>query len=437
VHNPIPVGLGIEISLVVLLVLLNGMLAMAELAIVSARPGRLEALAKAGSHGAKVVLSLRQDSEKFLSAIQVGITLVGIFAGAFGGATISRHVAVWLQEQGLSPAASSSLAVAAVVAGITYLSLVIGELVPKQIALRNPEAAASRLAPLVALIAAAAAPVVWLLSVSSRLVLALFGVKPATHSLVTEDDLRHAILESERSGAIGATEREILERAVQLDEHRVSAVMSRRPEVEWLDSRLSDQENLDRIKDGRHRTYPLCDGNIDDVAGIINVGDVLVELARGGPIPWQDLLRPPLYVPENVSILRMLDNFRQFQTKTALVVDEHGSLAGIVTLTDVLRGVTGYRTEEEEEEVVRRDDGSFLIDGHLSLEELAERTGAAITAAKNAHCETVAGFAFAQLGRRPNMGDTFVSEGWQYEVVDVDGRRVDRLLLTKLPPPTL
>ena len=424
-----------ELLIIVVLALLNGVLAMAELAIVSARKSRLISEAESGSKSAQTVLELQEDPEVFLPTVQVGITLVGTISAAFGGSTLAAPVAAAIsQVEALRPHANS-LAFVGVVAGISYLNLVLGELVPKRLALRFPETMAKMVSPLLTLLARLCRPVVWLLGISTRLVLGLFRVGPTTEPTVTEEDFRHLLAESTRSGVFEGKEETLVHRVLSLDDWPVTRLMCPRADVVWLDLEADTQENLRRIAQTPHSKYPVCRGSLDQVEGVIGVQELLVGRTADGEL-WTDQVKArihhPLVLPSSLNALVLLERFQTSGVHLGLVVDEYGTMRGIVTVNDILEAIVGDLPVQgvlDAPPVVEREDGSFLVEAGLPSDELFRLMGVPPLLDTSYH--TIAGFVLERLGHIPEASETLEYEGWVVEVIDMDGHRIDKVLLRR------
>jgi putative hemolysin len=420
-----------EIVIVAALIVLNGALAMSELAVVSSRPTRLKPLADAGNRGAAVAMRLSEDPGRFLSTVQIGITLVGVLSGAFSGATLGGRLAGWLAAQGVPASWSQSLGVGGVVVVITYLSLIVGELVPKQIALRNPEAVASRVAPAMRLLAQVGAPVVWLLDISGKAVLALLGQTAEGSSRVTEEEVRLVLAEAHVEGVIETEEQEMLSGVMRLADRSARALMTPRREVELLEADASPAETLAAIiRIGRPR-IPVrqADG---DVLGVLYVTDAFAALAAGEPLDLTKLLREVPVVSDMADALDVIEILRGSPNHMALVYDEYGSFEGIITTGDILEAITGTFREHiaEEPAIVTRDDGSFLVSGWMPADEFRDRLNLPRDE-DDSDYETVAGLVLNHLRRLPSLGDSFLLHGWRFEVIDLDDRRIDKILVSR------
>ncbi|HEX5905408.1 MAG TPA: hemolysin family protein, partial [Propionibacteriaceae bacterium] len=421
----------VEILIVLALVLLNGYFAMSELAVVSARPARLEALARKGSRRARLALALARDPGRMLSTVQIGITLVGIIAGAFGGATLAEPLDNALARlPGLAPV-SAEIAYTLVVLAITYLSLIVGELVPKHLALRAPERIASLVAPVIDLLSRISTPPVWLLEKSSLFVLRLLGSEVQPRETVTEEEVRTLIAEGTRTGVFHKQEQEMIIRVLRLADRPVRAIMTPRVELVWLDVEDDPPEIARVIKESGHGRFVIGKGSLDEVLGIVHVRSLLDARLAGRTLDLRAAVRPALVVHDNMPVLRALEVLRQARVSMALVVDEYGEVEGVVTVEDVLEAVVGDMPERrlgEDPAIIRREDGSLLMDGLLPLDEVKLTLGfESLPDEKTYH--TLAGFILAQFGGVPEEGQTVAYGGWRFEIVDMDGRRIDKVLV--------
>ncbi len=425
----------VEILIVVILTLLNGALAMSELAVVSARPARLKVMAQEGNKGARVALQLADDPGKFLSSVQIGITLVGVLAGAFSGATLGGRLGGGLASIGVDPAIAAPLGVGIVVVIITYLSLIIGELVPKQVALRDPEGIAARVAPTMKFVATIAAPVVWLLDVSGKLVLALIGQRGETEDRVTSEEVKTIIAEAESAGVLETEERHMISGVMRFADRSARGLMTPRLDVELIDLSDSQEEILATLRQTRHSAVPVQDGGPDQIVGVIVRKELLDLFFDGAPIDVRALVRQAPVVLDRADALHVLSALRQSVVHAALVFDEYGHFEGLITPGDILEAITGSFQEEggEEPAFVKRDDGSFLVSGWMPVDEFKDRIGVPVP--KDPDYETVAGFVLAELNHLPDIGESFERGPWRFEVLDLDGRRIDKVLVQKLPAP--
>ena len=442
----------LELLLVLALILLNGLLALSELAIVSSRRSRLRAMAEAGDAGAAAALELAADAGRFLSTVQTGITLIGILAGAYSGRAFGDRLAVVLQDAGVSAWIAESAAVGLVVVLITYLSLVIGELVPKQLALRNAEAVAARVAPAMRVLSRVATPAAWLLDVSSDLVLRLFGSEERRGPSVTEEEIRMLIAEAETAGVIEPEERRMITGVLRLGGRPVRALMTPRAEIEWIDLWDPPEAICARILDSSHSSLPAGEGSVDALVGVIRARDLLAALASAAPgepaatpraaalraaasLDFRAMVRPAPIVPDTADAMDVLGRLREAPMPMALIHDEYGNFEGIVTPADLMEAIAGafHREQEAEEpDAVEREDGSWLLSGSMPADDMADRLGLRLPERRDYH--TVAGFMLAEMRRLPQVGESFDALGWRFEVVDLDrGRRIDKVLAQHLP----
>lgn len=424
--------LGLELALVLVLILLNGFLAMAELSVVSSRKAALQPLAQRGNKGAQVALELAAKPGHFLSAVQVGITLVGILAGAYGGATLSERLVPVLADVPLVAPIAESLAVAIVVASITALSVIVGELVPKQMALAGPERIAIVVARPMRWVAKASYPIVWVLDTLSRLLLRLVGVRTSGERAVTDDEIRALIAEAARTGIVQRAEGEMIGGVMRLADRSVRAIMTPRNEVVWLDLDAPPDDNKRKIVEFGFDRYPVARGRIDNIVGVLDTQELLKGMLEGKPFDIQSAMRTPKVVPDSVGALKAMDSLRASSVHLLAVVDEFGSLEGIVTTSDLTRAVLGVLPGESEGvgETHQREDGSWLLDGTLSLDEFRDKLQIDVPEDRDYH--TLAGLVLALMRRIPQPGDYVEHDGWRLEVVDMDRRRIDKVLASKI-----
>ena len=428
-------GIWLELAVVVGLIVLNGLFAMAEMAIVSSRRIRLQQMAESGSRGAARALALSENPSRFLSGVQVGITLIGILSGAFGGATLGARFGEVLKQYPVLGPYGDEIAFGAVVVAITYVSLIIGELVPKRIALNKPETIASTLAGPLQVVVMIARPMVWLLEITTAAVLALLRVKTDKRSGVTEEEVKLAIAEGTESGVIDEVEEEMIHGVPALADRSVEAVLTPRTDVYWIDLDDEPDRIAREIADCPYsRIVVARGGDIGRPIGIVQKKDLLTGLLAGKPLRIEEHLIQPMFVPETLPVLRLLEMFRSANVHIALVVDEYGDFTGVVTLHDVLEGIAGDITQGDEgeaKEIVKRADGSWLVDGRASIDALKEELGIEETP-EDYH--TAAGLALEKLARIPVEGDSFVVGDWRVEVIDMDGKRIDKLIFNPLEP---
>ncbi len=418
-----------ELVVAVLLIALNGLFSLSELAIVSARKVRLKTLAENGRRGAATALALAEDPGRFLSTVQIGITLVGILAGAFSGAALGRQFADILVRAGLSAPAADTVGYVTVIGAITYLSVVVGELVPKNLALRNAEVIACLVAPMMKLVSRIASPVVWLLDASTRLIFRTFGDGGRADGVVTEEEIRTIVAEAQSAGVIEGEEREMISAVLRLGDRPVRAVMTPRTEVQWLDIDEAPAAQRARLTQTSHARLPVAEGEPDNIVGVVQVRELLAPLIRGEPVDLRRFIRKAPVVPDTMDALEVLNVLREADVPVALVHDEYGHFEGMVTPADLLDAIAGAFKSDEgagEPEAVRREDGSWLLAGWMPADEMAERLG--IDLPETRGYDTVAGFVIHAMGQLPATGDHVHTLGWRFEVVDLDGRRIDKVL---------
>ncbi len=425
----------IEISTVVVLIVLNGLLALSELAVVSSRPGRLKILVQKGTNGSRRAVALAADPGRFLSTVQIGITLIGIIAGAFSGATLAGRLTVWLMEQGMTEQVAEPVAYGSVVTLITYLSLIVGELVPKQIALRNPEKIACLVAPAMTILSRVASPLVSLLDFSGRMLLRLLGQRSVPASRVTDEEIKTLVAEAESAGVLEPEERAMITRVMRLADRPVRAVMTPRHDVDMIDLADDDETNRKLIIETSHSRLPVYEGSADAVLGVIQAKDMLDDCLQNKPLNVRQSVRGAPVVPDTMDTLDVVALLKSSPVHIGLVHDEYGHFQGVVTSADILEAIVGeFRHEEDvgEPDLVRRPDGSYLVSGGMSADELAETFAIPLPQDRSYH--TVAGLALSGFGKLPEVGESVRMHGWQFEVVDMDGRRIDKILLTRAVP---
>jgi putative hemolysin len=417
-----------EAVIILALILLNGLFAMSELALVSVRRARLAVLERKGVPGAHAARILAEDPQRFLPTVQVGITLVSVLTGVFGGASIAAHLEIVLQRvPSLAPAATS-LSLALVVLVTTYLTLVLGELVPKHLALRRPEQMASLVARPLGVLAKVVSPVVWLLSASSSAILRLFGVHRAVRPTVTEEELKALVVEGAQTGVLETEERDMIERVLRLADKPVRAIMTPRTELSWIDRNDPPQEIAAALRAAPHSRFVVCEGSIDNVVGIVQAKDLLDRMLTGKDLSIGAALRQPIIVPDTVSALGALERLKAEPLGLALVMDEYGSFEGLVTAADMLEAIVGdpSDTEAGSGEPGAEDDGTLVMDGMMPVDELKARLNLPDLPAEGSY-HTTAGLILALLRRVPRAGDRIVFAGWRFEVLAMDGRRVDKV----------
>ncbi len=423
-----------EIAVVVVLTVINGLLAMSELAVVSARPSRLRVMERDGNKGAAAALRLAEDPGRFLSSVQIGITLVGVLAGAYSGATLGARLAGSLRDWGLSAGLSDTLGVGVVVVAITYLSLIVGELVPKQIALRDPERVAARVAPAMRMVARLAAPLVWLLDVSGKAVLRLLGQSGAPQERVTEEEVKSLIAEAESAGVLESEERDMISGVMRLADRSARALMTPRREVELLDLRTDFATLRQQARDTRRARLPVQDGERDEIIGILRTKDLVAALAEAEAPDLRSLVMQTPVVADTARAFDVVEALRGSGVHMALVFDEYGHFEGVISSGDILEAIAGAFHEDDgqdEPAFVVRDDGSFLVSGWMPIDEFADAVGAPVD--PDPDYETVAGLVLDKFGHLPEVGESFQSGRWRFEVVDLDSRRIDKVLVSRLP----
>ena len=422
-----------DVFIIIGLILLNGIFAMSELAIVSAKPATLKAKREAGSSGAMMALQLAADPGKFLSTVQIGITLVGIIAGAYSGASLGQPVGQILVSLGAPSSLADDAGFALVIALTTYFSLVVGELVPKQLALRHAVPIALIMSRPMALFAKFAAPLVWALDISSALVIRAMGVRPGGQTSVTAEELHMIFADATRSGAIEADQHQLLSGVVRLAERPVREVMTPRTELDWLDIGSDETAIRQTIEESPHSLLPVADGSIDTVLGVVKVREVLSKLVSGANLELNDLMRKPEVVPDQLDAMDALRVLQQSEVAMAMVHDEYGHLDGIVTPTDLLTAMAGEFVSDQDEGdtplLVEQRDGSLLVSGALLADTLADRLG--IEYDNNREFGTAAGYVLSVLKKLPVAGDHFYDQGWRFEVDAMDERRIDKILISE------
>ena len=427
-----------DLVLLFILIVINGLLAMSEIAVVSSRKSRLQKLADDGSLGARSALELSNEPSGFLSTIQVGITTVGILSGAIGESALADPLTLWLSKFALFEPYARALAFTAVVVGLTYFSVVVGELVPKRLGLLAPEPIAAMIAAPMNMLARLARPLVWLLSSSSSLLLQLFGARRREEAPVSNDEINVLMEQGAEAGVFHESEQAIVSNVLRLDEQRIGAIMTHRNDIYELD--LDEPEEVIRacVAESPFTRIVVCRDGLEHVVGILRTADLLKSALAGEKFDVEKFLRPPLYVPEGVTTTHLLENFRNSRQQCALIVDEYGELQGLVTLTDVMTSIVGELPSSditEEEEIIEREDGSLLIDGSLAIERLKQAAGIEDDLPgedENAY-NTLGGLVMYVLGRIPAATDHFTVAGCRFEVMDMDRNRVDKVLLNRLP----
>jgi putative hemolysin len=423
-----------EILIILLLIVVNGVFALAEVAVVASRKARLQQRAKEGDHKAKAALELVESPTRFLSTVQIGITLIGVLAGAFGGATIAEKIAAHLKTlPALSPHAES-IGLGLVVLVITYLSLVIGELVPKRIALHRPERIASLVALPMRWLSALASPLVTILTLSTDAVLHLMGLRASEEPPVTEQEITGMIEQGTQAGIFAPAEQTMVKRVFRLGGRTVGSLMTLRPNIVWINLDDTMDENLKKLTGSVYSRVPVCRGDLDNVEGILRAKDLLRQCLACGIPDIKDVLQEPMFVPETLPALKLLEKMKENRTHIILVVDEYGTVKGLVTLNDILEAIVGDMPsldESDEPYAVQREDGSWLLDGMLPIDEFKEIFGLGrLSDEETGRYLTLSGYVLSRMGRIPTAGDKFEADGLRFEIMDMDGNRIDKILVS-------
>jgi putative hemolysin len=423
----------LELSVAVVLIVLNGLFALSELAIVSARKARLKTMADTGRAGARTALALAEEPGRFLSTVQIGITLIGILAGAFSGAALSQRLDTMLENAGVPTPVAEPLAYTLVIGSITYLSVVIGELVPKHLALRNTEAIACAVAPPMALLSRLASPIVWLLDASTKLVFRVLGQNAEPESAITEEEIKTIVAEAETAGVIETDEKRMISGVLRLGDRAVRGIMTPRTDVDWIDLDESEEEIRAILIRSPHSRLPVAQGEADNMLGVVQARELLGACLENQPLDVRSHMRAAPIIPDTLDALDALNVLREADVPMALVHDEYGHFEGVVTPADILDAIAGaFRSDEPsaEPEAVPRDDGSWLLAGWMPADEMAEQLGIVLPEYRD--YETVAGLVIGELQHLPATGESVQTLGWRFEVVDLDGRRIDKVLATPL-----
>ena len=420
-----------DVFIILALIAINGLFAMSEMAIVSSRKPRLEALARKGSKGAEAAIALGADPGRFLSTVQIGITLIGIIAGAFSGASLGGPMGERMVSLGLHPQYADNIGFAVVITLVTFLSLVVGELVPKQFALRSPEPIAALVALPMQVLSRITAPFVWLLDRTSALIFRILRLKRESESHVTAEELHLIVAEASKSGVIEESERAIISGVVRLADRPVREVMTPRMEIDWIDANAEPAEIRRQLTESPHNRILVADGSVDDIIGVVQARDVVTALLTDQPLDLRSLMRSAPVVPDQVDAMDALKALRSADVPIALVHDEYGHFEGIVTPADLLAAIAGDfvsdQDEGDEPALVERADGSLLISGWMPADALADRLG--LTLPEDRDYATVAGLALDIMKRIPGVGESFVEQGYRFEILDLDGRKIDKLLV--------
>ena len=424
-----------DIALLLFLILLNGVFAMSEIAVVSSRKARLQRLAEDGSPGAHSALALHSEPSNFLSTIQVGITSVGILSGAIGEAALADPLDAWLSGFPLVEPYARAIALTVVVVGLTYFSVVVGELVPKRLGLLAPEGTASLIARPMNALSRIARPVVWLLSSSSSLLLRLMGARRKEEPPVTDEEINVLMEQGAEAGIFHESEQELVSNVLRLDDQRIVSIMTHRSDIYLIDLSDPEQHIRQQLADSPYERVVVCRDGLEHIVGILRTSDLLKPALEGAPLDIEGVLRPPLYVPESVTTTQLLENFRTARMQFALIVDEYGELEGLVTITDVLTAIVGELPSFDQTDLVQREDGSWLVDGNVSIERFkSELEIEEDLPGEEEHAfNTLGGFVMHVLGRIPAVTEHFESAGFRFEVMDMDKNRIDKILAMRLP----
>jgi putative hemolysin len=430
-----------EIAILSALILLNGLFAMSELALVSARKVRLQKLIDDGDKAAVAAVKLGEDPTRFLSTIQIGITSIGVLNGIVGEAALAAPLATWLTSMGVATPYNAYAATGLVVVVITYFSIVVGELVPKRIGQSYPETLARLVARPIDWLAIATQPFVLLLSVSTKGLLRLLGVKESNSSAVTEEEIHAMLVEGTTAGVIESHEHTMVRNVFRLDDRQIGSLMVPRSDVVMLELDATFEANMARVEDSDHARFPVVRGDMNQLVGVVNARRWMSQALRGGSRNLSDQpMQAPLYVPETITGMELLDNFRQSDVHMAFVIDEYGEVQGIVTLQDLIEAITGEFSPRDPETswAMQREDGSWLLDGHIPVPELKDRLSLdAVPDEERGRYHTLSGMMMQLTGRLPKVTDTVVWEGWQLEIVDMDGRTIDKVLASRIPLETI
>jgi putative hemolysin len=426
-----------DVAFLIFLILLNALFAMSEMALTASRKARLQVMVEAGDSGAQAAMDLHENPTKFLSVVQVGITSIGILNGIVGDAAFSAPFAHWLQQTfPIQARAADITATAMVVVVITFLTIIFGELVPKRFGLMYPEKVARLVARPMEWLSLITRPFVKLLSWCTEGTLKLFGIRGGPDRSVTEEEIAASLEEGLDAGVIEAQEHQMVRNVFRLDDRQVGSMMIPRAEIVWLDVAATAEDVLRKISDEEHSRYPVCRGGLEDVLGVVSAQSLLQQVMQGNSVSLQDKLQPSVFVPETLSGMELLDHFRASSAQLVFVVDEYGEVQGMITVRDVLEAITGEFTTPTDDSswAVQRDDGSWLFDGLIPVPELKDRLDLKeLPEEDRGRYNTLAGMVMLLLGRLPRTADSVEWEGWRFEVVDLDGKRVDKVLAARLP----
>lgn len=418
----------VELIILLFLILLNAFIVMCEMALVSSKKSRLEAGAIKGDKNAKIALSLKENPEIFLSTTQIYITLISILTGVYSGERFSVYLQPYLEKINFIRPYSDTVALVIIVIVVTFLSILLGELIPKRLALMNPERIAKSVAAPIKLLSTISYPLVWLLSVISSGFFTLFKIKKSTDTQVTEEEIKAMINEGSELGAIEEEEKDIIERVFHLGDRNITSLMSHRTDIVWFDVNEERSSVREKIKEFQHSVYPLCNETIDNIEGIVYVKDMFLK----PDAPLKELMRKALFIPENNSAYQVLEKIKRTKIHYAFIVDEYGSLLGMITVKDILNAIVGEMPEEEDDEyeIIERNDGTYLIDGQIQFYDFLTRFDKTIWISEGENeFDTLAGFILHELKRIPATGDKFEWRGFDFEIIDMDGHRIDKVLV--------
>ena len=431
--------MGTDIIVIILLILANGVFALAEAALMASRKARLLQRVESGDRGARAALELAESPNRFLATVQIGITLIGVLAGAFGGATLAEKLARILEAVPALAPYAEPIGLGIVVLGITYLTLILGELVPKRIAMQNPERISALTAPPMRRLSALASPFVSVLSVSTDLVLRALGRRSIPEPPVTEHEIKVMLEQGKEAGVFPPAEQEMIEEVFRFGDSTAASLMTPRPDIVWIDREDPPEAILAKLHDQPHSTLPVCHGDLDHIEGVLHAKDTLIGGLRGLPPDLATGLRQPVFVPETLPAPKLLEIMRDGGTHLVFIVDEHGVVQGLVTLHDILEAIVGDLPAQGEAEVpyaVRREDGTWLVDGMIPIDELKTLFGLVrLPGEETSAYRTLSGFAMMVMGRIPTTGEHFEMAGHRFEILDMDGRRIDKVLVSALSPP--
>ena len=425
----------LETTIILILIILNGLLAMSELAIVSSRRVRLQQMAQDGNRGAEVALELTETPNHFLSTVQIGITLIGIFAGAIGGATIAQAFADLLAQIPTLAPYATAISIAVVVGTITFLTVVLGELVPKRIALQNTERIAAAIARPMRSLSVITWPIVRLLVLATDAILALLRVQAQPKTALTGEEIRMLVEQGAQAGIIEEVERDMVESVFLLGDRPLDAIMTPRPEIVWLDVNMPDDQIRHVVKSSSHSRFPVCDGPLDKALGLVRAKDLLANCLAGERLKLREVMQEPLFAPENAQALQVLERFRETGIHLAMLVDEYGGIEGLVTSFDILEAIVGdipTMDEINQPPIIQRSDGTWLVDGLISVDDFKRAFDIGSLPGEGMY-QTLAGFVIYMLGSLPAPGNHFGYAGIRFEVADMDGRRVDKVVLKMGP----